>query len=260
MGDAIYKPLIDDMTWSYSRIGSYNNCPYKFYLEYIMGCKSEDMFYSSYGSFIHKLIEQYYNKEITKPEMLMKFLTEFSSAVKGVRPSEKVVKNYIDAGREYLLGFKEFPYNMIAVEKRVDFKISEYKFVGYIDFLGEKDGDLYIVDNKSRSLKPRSGKAEPTANDKEIDKMLRQLYIYSSAIFQEYGVYPKALCFNCFKNGVFIEEQFDKQKYKEALEWAVSSIEEIANTEDFEPNEDYFLCRYICGVRNHCIYNIESRK
>lgn len=260
MANLSYKPLIDDMTWSYSRIEAFNDCPHRFFLKYIKGYEDADKFYASYGSFIHKLLEQYYKGELNKNDMLTTFLLDFAKEVKGVRPQETTVQKYIEAGCEYLRGFSPFPYKMIDVEKRVEFTIGEYNFIGFIDYLGEEDGKLYIVDNKSRNLKPRSNRAKPTVKDKELDSMLKQLYIYSVAIEQEYGVLPEALCFNCFKSGVFIKEQFDIHKYEAAKQWALDSIEKISHAEDFEPNRDFFSCFYICGVSDHCEYDIEARE
>lgn len=260
MGDICYKPLIDDMTWSYSRIESFNDCPYRFFLRYIKKYEDTDKFYATFGSFMHKLLEQYYKCELSKDDMLMKFLTDFSKEVKGIRPKDTTVKKYIKSGSEYLKSFSPFPFNMVDVEKRAEFTIEEFNFIGFIDYLGEKEGKLYIVDNKSRNLKPRSNRAKPTAKDKELDLMLRQLYLYSVYIKQAYGVFPEALCFNCFRTGVFIKEQFDIQKYEETKQWAIDSIEKIRNTEDFEPNGDFFSCFYICGVSDHCEYDIEARE
>lgn len=257
-----YKPLIDDMTWSYSRIEAFNSCPHRFFLKYIKRFSDTDKFYASYGSFIHKLLEQYYRGELNKDDMLMVFLSDFSKEVRGVRPNETIVQKYIKAGCEYLRAFSPFPYKMIDVEKRIEFTVDKYNFIGFIDYIGidENSGGIYIIDNKSRDLKPRSGRAKPTVKDKELDSMLRQLYLYSVAIEQEYNVLPEALCFNCFKSGMFIKEQFDTQKYEETKQWAVESIEKIAQTEDFEPNGDFFSCFYLCGVNDHCEYDIEARE
>lgn len=260
MGNMCYKPLIDDMTWSYSRIEAFNDCPYRFFLRYIKHHKETDKFYASFGSFMHKLLEQYYKGELKQEDMVTQFLLNFSKEVRGVRPKDATVQKYIEAGCEYLKSFSPFPFNMIDVEKRVEFTIGEFNFIGFIDYLGEKDGKFYIVDNKSRDLKPRSNRAKPTVKDKELDSMLKQLYIYSVAVEQEYGVLPEALCFNCFRTGVFIKEKFDIDKYEEAKQWALDSIEKIRNTEDFEPNRDFFSCFYICGVNDHCEYDIEARE
>jgi len=254
MSEAIYRPLIDDMTWSYSRVECFNDCPYRWFLTYICKESGVPQFYSSYGTFIHKLIEQYYRGEITKEEMHLRFLIDFSKEVQGVRPKESTVKKYIEQGNEYLKGFEPFPFDMIDVESRVEFDIDGIPFVGIIDYIGEKDGDIYIVDNKSRDLRPRSGRKTPTQNDKDLDDTLRQLYIYSTAVKQKYGKFPRALCLNCFRTGVFIKEQFDEQKYNEAIEWAKTSIERIKNADEFYPNVEFFGCQYICNHYSDCCY------
>jgi hypothetical protein len=186
--------------------------------------------------------------------MPIKFLFGFKEEVKGDRPSQQIVEKYIQRGLEYFNTFEPFPYNMIDVEKEVNFEIGGYPFVGYIDYLGEKDGDYFIVDNKSRDLKPRSNNGKKTANDELIDKMLRQLYIYSTGVKNEFGRFPKALCFNCYKAGTFIVEPFDEEKYKESIEWATKCIDEILLTTHFPPNIDFFNCKYICGLGEQCCY------
>ena len=257
MSDLIYRPLIEGMTWSYSRIDCFNSCRYKWFLRYIDdvdGTNAEPMFYSSYGSFMHEIIEKYYKGKLAKEDMVAEFLCNFSAKVVGKRPSESIVQKYIQLGVEYLKGFEPFPYNCVAVEKKVHFKLNGDLFVGVIDFLGEKDGEYYIVDNKSRELKPRSNRKKPTAKDAELDEMLVQLYLYAEAVKQEYGKYPKALCFNCFKNRVFIEEPFDENKLHDATSWAAKTIERIKNVEDFYPNIDFFYCRNLCEYSHECCY------
>lgn len=210
------------------------------------------MFYSSYGSFMHEILEKYYNGKLKKDELPLYFLSNFREKVKGERPSDSTVKKYLYEGLSYLRNFRPFPFDMVAVEKEVEFKIDGYPFVGVIDFLGVKDGDYYIVDNKSRTLKPRSKRKTPTENDKTIDLMLRQLYLYSEAVKEEYGKYPKKLCFNCFRNGVFIEEDFSPREFEKTKEWAVSKIKTIEDTEDFDATDSYFFCRWLCGFNDFC--------
>ncbi len=212
------------------------------------------MFYASFGTFMHRLIERFYRGEISKEEMSLQFLMGFSSEVKGDRPSPQIAENYLRAGLAYLDSFQPFPFNMAAVEKKITFDINGIPFVGFIDYLGEKDGELYIVDNKSRNLKPRSKRKTATKNDMEIDEMLTQLYLYSKGIYDEYGKFPKALCLNCFRNGTFITEEFNKTAYETALAWAEKSVNRALTAEEFYPSPDFFTCRYICGVSDECIY------
>ena len=139
----------------------------------------------------------------------------------------------------------------------MEFEIEGKKFIGYIDFLGmdESDGEFVIIDNKSRDLKPRSTRAKPTVKDKELDEILRQLYIYCIAVEQEYGKLPKALCINCFRTGTFIQEPFKMEAYEEAKKWALEKIEEIGDDTDFDPNPNVFSCFWICGVSDNCEFD-----
>lgn len=252
MGEVIYKPLIEDMTWSFSRVEAYDDCPYRWYLRYICRCEEKDQFYSSYGSFMHKLLEEFYKGSIPKEELPLLFLKNFRNEVRGIRPKSQIVESYIQSGKQFLETFTPFPYNPLAIEERVNFEIDGIPFTGFIDYLGEYNGDYIIIDHKSRSLKPRSGKKTPTAKDKELDEMLKQLYLYAGAVKQIYGKFPKYLCFNCFRNGMFICEPFNEETYHETVNWVKERIAEIENSEEFTPHEDFFSCFYLCGVNEFC--------
>lgn len=254
MGNIGYFPL-ENMLWSYSRISSYDDCPYKFYLKYIFGAEDNELFYSSYGKFMHKLLEWFYKGEITKNEMRTRFLCGFSREIGGEYPKENIVTGYIKKGSDYFKTFKPFEYKTVAVEDFLTFDISGYHFNGYVDYIGEdKDGNLVIVDHKSRDLKQRSKRKKPTLKDQELDDMLRQLYIYAAAVEQRYGRLPTTLCFNCFKNGELIKEAFDNDSYKKAIDWAVNTIESIKEEQSWKPNIEYFSCRFLCGVHDDCVY------
>lgn len=254
MGDMIYRPLIEGMTWSYSRLHSFEQCKYGWFLRYIHGTEKEEKFYASYGTFIHKLIELYYRGIFTASELKDAFVSGFSGNVIGTRPSDSIVTKHIAAGIRYFKNFRPVPFHVLEVEKKIRFEIDRIPMVAIIDILGEENGELVIVDNKSRDLKPRSHRGKPTAQDRTLDEMLRQLYIYAGAVKSEYGKFPSALCFNCFKTGVFIREPFQKERYDEAVRWAKERIEEIKSEEDFNPNPEYFFCKFLCDVSYDCIY------
>jgi len=257
MGESIYRELIKDMTWSYSRLEAFDSCPYRWYLQYIHYPKlmKEDKFYAVYGLFMHELLESYYTAKMAKDEVMLAFLTQFPERTQGAgRPNPGTVRKYFQSGKEYIRNLKPLRFDMVSVEEKIDFHIGGMLFTGRIDYLGTEDGEYVIVDNKSRDLKPRSGRAKPTLKDKELDIMLRQLYIYAEAVRQKYGKLPKLLCFNCFKTGMLIEEPFREDAYHEALLWAEGKIREILDVDEFPPNIEFFGCSYICSYSSHCCY------
>lgn len=256
MGDFNYAIVIDDFVWSYSRVSSFDDCRYAWYRKYLLEePETRQCFYASFGSFVHEILEKYYNNSLKKDELVRYFLLNFQDKVKGDRPSKDIVDKYIQSAIQYLESFEPLPYRVIGVEKFISFTIDDVKMVGYLDYIGEDEsGNIIIVDNKSRNLKQRSKRKKQTQNDIEIDNMLRQLYIYSAAVYKEFGKFPKYLCFNCFRNGEFIKEEFDMGKYEESIRWLKKTIEEVRTTDDFYPNIDYFYCRYLCGYGNDCEY------
>lgn len=248
--------ILDQQEWSYSKLTCFQDCPYKFFLKYFCRDSSCKKFYASYGSFMHDIIEKYYSGELKSPEeMELEFLTYFSDAVIGIPPSEQIMTEYIEKGRNYLATFKPFEYNVVDIEKWVNFEFAGARFAGRIDFIGEDNGEYIIIDHKSRSLKPRSNRKKPTIKDKELDEMLKQLYIYSAAIKQEYEKFPKKLCFNCFNNGNFIAEDFDMDTYLETENWAKSIINKAKTASEFYPDIEFFKCRHICDMSEGCIYD-----
>lgn len=255
MNDVIYRPLIESMQWSYSRITSFENCPYAWYLKYIYGKEEEPNFYASYGSFVHKLIEKYYKGKIPQQNLAMQFLLGFPLEVKGRRPNSDLVDKYMLKGYQYFQQFQPFKYDLVSVEERIGFNINGNEFIGYVDFVGRGDDGLCVVDHKSRELKQRSKRSKPTKKDEELDAFLRQLYLYSVGIKQKYGEYPTKLCFNCFKSCEFIEEPFNMDDFSNAIAWATDEIERIKNTDAFRPRLDWFYCTNLCGFSDECCYH-----
>lgn len=263
MGDINYKPLIDDMVWSYSRVEIFEDCPYRWFLTYIHEPKldKEKKFYAEYGLLMHNILERYYTGEIDKQGALIMYLTEYYSRtdVAG-KPKSETLQKYFQVGKEYLENLNPLPFMMVAVENRLRFDINGIPFVGVIDYLGMTEaGEYVVVDNKSRDLKPRSNRAKPTVKDKELDKMLRQLYIYAHAIKQIYGKFPKYLAFNCFKNGNLIVEEFNEDVYNDTIKWVTETIKDISEADDFYPNREYFQCYYLCGFSEDCEYDQDAR-
>ena len=261
MGDVIYAPLIDDMVWSYSRIKCFSDCPYRFYMKYIRRLHGKDMFFANYGSFLHELIASFYSGGISKENLTEQYLLGFKRRVVGQAPSQKVFTSYFLDGLNYLNTISKIPIDIMGIEKKISFCVGGKPFIGYIDLLGKSGSSLCIIDHKSRKLKPRSNRGEPTKTDQELDDYLVQLYLYSVAVEAEFGKKPEFLCFNCFREGTYIKEQFYEQKFELAKKWALDSIETIRNEADFRPSVEWFKCTYLCEMQDHCeYYEMMSRR
>lgn len=242
------------MTWSYSRIRCFDDCPYRWYLQYVKCLEKTPMFYASYGSFMHKLLEGFYKGNYSKTEMLRKFLLDFKTEVQGNRPMASTVKKYIDDGASYLRNFEPINAEILGVEEHVNYEIEDIQFTGVIDIIARDDNGIFIVDHKSRKLKERSKRRKSTLSDEELDEMLKQLYLYASAVFQKHGEYPYKLCFNCFRNKTVIEEPFNITAYDASVKWAVDNVHRIEESVKFLPHPEFFMCKNICDMHDQCCY------
>lgn len=250
-----YSYIINDdaWVWSYSRITAFEDCPYGFFLKYIKKQKGVRHFFSDYGSFMHLIIQKFLTGELKREDLVGYYLTNFRKNVIGKAPSQSIFQNYFQQGLEYLKSFQPKDEQILGVEKEVSFCLDGKNFIGYIDKVSDCDG-IIITDNKSRALKPRSNRKKPTKTDEDLDSYLKQLYLYSIPIEEEFGEVPSFLCFNCFRTQTEIVEPFDKVSYEKTKTWALDTIEAISKEENFNPNIEVFRCQNLCDMCDECEY------
>lgn len=247
--------LIDLMTWSYSRINTYLQCPYQFYLKYIECLDESPMFFSEYGSLVHEVLAAYYSGNTSSQNALNDYLIRFPERAVGACPSRSIKAGYFQDGITCLKSLRPIDGTVLDIESKVEFSIDDMPFVGFVDMVYEDaDSCLCIMDHKSRTLKPRSKRKKPTQTDIELEFYLRQLYLYSIPIKEKYGKYPDFLEFNCYRSGNRIREPFHIEALEEARSWATSTIDQICQETKWKPNLEYWKCSFLCGQSHNCDY------
>lgn len=250
--------LFSQMRWSYSRLSCFGDCPYKFFLRYIELEDEKQRFFASYGSFLHAIIADFLTGYISAEDAVTRYLTQFHKEVCGTPPSQNIYVNYFNQGLRFVERLEplkeEAGVEVLGVEQYVEFEIDGFPFIGFIDLLARDADGLVIIDHKAKDLKPRSKRKKPSQADAELDRYLRQLYLYSIPLHDRYGEYPQKLVFNCYRTGETISEPFREEGLEEARAWALASIEAIRVEEDWRPKLEYFPCRYICGLSEQCDY------
>jgi len=240
-----YQSLVNDMTWSFSRLNY--SCEYCWLQNYILKNrdKSDGNCFSDYGLMNHKLSEEFVRGDIFEWQLEGLFKDGFKDVDKF--PPNKYVnlrEDYYNQGIEFFkLGFdflKE--YDIISVEAKTNTTLNNGKpFIGFIDLI-LKDDDGYIVwDWKSK---------KNFKNIKERNKYARQLYMYSKHVKEEYGEFPSKLMFYHFRTQKITVIKFDKDMYDEAFEWAEGQVDKLMNIEEFNVTDSYFFGRYLCNYRN----------
>ena len=262
-----YSSEINKMTWSFSRVNSFTNCRYEWYLNYLLKdengkrlYENEQNFYATYGKFIHNILEKILKKEITVENGYDYYNDNFDNEVL-FDVKESTREKYFYLGLDYfsILDFDWLSdYEILGVEKKCEFKIEGFKFIGYIDLLirHKETGDIIIIDHKSSEYPlTKKGKVKKK-KIKDYENYKRQLYLYSQQIFNEYGVYPKKISWNYFKEQKWLSLDFIKEEFEDSKKWVIDVIKDIYEEEDFIPNLDFFYCHNLCGFRNSCDYKL----
>lgn len=254
--------LLDTMTWSFSRLNSFYNCPYEWKLRYIDCNKSENGFFGEYGSLIHKILEKYEKGELSLFELNDYYEEHFSENVPHDAPPNKYVdikQSYYEKGLDYFnnIDLDLDKYEVLGVEKEVRFQIAGKDFVGYIDLLlKEKEtGKIIILDHKSASIKILKNGKVSKSDQEHVREFIRQLCLYAIPIIEEYG-HVDELWWNLFKDKNWLKMPFNKEDYDEAIQWAEDTLKLIETEKEWLPNNSsLYYCNYLCGQRNHaCEY------
>ena len=238
---------LKDKVWSFSSVKMFEQCPYSFYLKYIEEEVEQPNPFAQSGSFVHNLLQRAYEGELYEFELADEFEEHYSEWVTEYFPFYNMAKSYYETSLAYLQTFEiDDRYEVVGVEKEIRTEVGGYKFVGYIDLLlrDKSDGRLIICDHKSKSTFKKDEKAE----------YAKQPYIYSKAVYEEYGEFPKELWFNLYRIQKIERIEFKEGDYVAALDWFRVAVGTILQEQEWECKVDNWFCNNLCGFTS-CPYN-----
>jgi len=263
-----YKEEIDKMRWSYSRLSSYQNCPYEFFLKYIVKApdiyQEEGNFYAELGSYVHSILEMVFKGELSIDDAGTYYYEHYDENVFYTTKQSIMNKKY-EACADYFAEvdfswLKDF--DILGVELECTTEIGGHSFVGYLDLVlrNKETGAIILMDHKSAAY-PFSEKTGNLlkSHKKTFDGYKRQMYTYCKMTYERFGQYPETICWNHFAaGGKYAEIEFSLDDYMEAMGWIKESIEQIEREEEFPPNLNYFYCTQLCNFRNSCEYAADA--
>lgn len=235
--------------YSFSKLTSFHTCKYSYYQTYLLHKKGVSNPFSSYGLFIHSLMERYAKGELTLDALPQLFCWEFEDNVKEPFPKSPYCSDmkllYYNQGLSFLKSFTGYEdVRILEIESEFTVDIDDWKFTGIIDLVYiDKNGDLVIRDYKSKA----SFKSK-----KELHQYARQLYLYSLYVKEKYGKYPDKLNFLMFRKNESVTIDFNLEDFYEAIEWAKNTVSEIRECWDYSPTCDDFYSKNLCNHREYC--------
>ena len=268
--------MLDDKTWSFSSVNSYENCPKCFYLSYLQdpSLEKDQNAFAQWGTLGHSLFERYVDGEIELYELGKVYEEEYDKAVTLKFPPNKYVdlnESYHDKGKEYFENWEGFPNNweLIESEREIHLDIEGNTFIGFIDLIvrDKNTGRYIVVDHKSKSK---------FKNEQEKEEYARQLYLYALYIKKKYGEFPSHLIFNMFRADDVVTIEFDEQALERAVDWFKNTIEKIKKDDKFDDKivisrrkkglpmkgfkKDDFFCNFLCGTRRFCLRSKDYKR
>lgn len=270
------------ITWSYSKLSSWHNCHFGWYLNYVLHQRGDENVYGTLGGKIHDCLERIFKGEMTIEKAKEEWITEFEMCelLDYKFPTEKSKENYFNSMIHCLDHWEEYPsdYKYLTELHFVFEPIEGIQVQGFIDLvqIDEKNKTIRVIDYKTSS--------KFSKKDLETEKVF-QLILYSMYLEEMYPDY-KILnpCFEMLKytrnkRGTVIERNtvddlFDNFDYKRCFieveyndkmknklkTFITSTIDEIEKhnpdvEEDWIPEKpNAFYCENLCGHYSECPY------
>ena len=273
--------------YSYSKLGTYHNCPYSYKLIYQNHVKRSNGVYGVLGSTLHSIMERLEHNKISKEDALKEWRTEvdiLDFAGELNFPTENAKNNYLKDVELYLEYFKplDFTNKESLVEQEFEIELCNVTIMGYIDLaiLDHDKKEITIVDYKTSS---KSG----FTKDKLVHKC-HQLMLYAKAMQLTYPDYKIIETkFDMCKYGrnkktgkvkerkdipidkmeeyerYFISIPFNKENYKVFEDYVSDSLEKINKAiyeNEWKPEINMFFCKNLCGVSDNCEFYQKKNK
>lgn len=241
---------VKSMVYSVSQLKTYEACPKKYLYSYVYKIPSRARHYFDFGTSVHAVLEGIVF-EIDKYSKEVLFARGVSSLKKGwiSKGYENAAqeREYFEKGILAIKGFidkelevKKDGRKVESVERKFVIEVEGKKILGFIDRVDKIGEEFEIIDYKT---------SNSCESDVELKKNL-QLYVYSLAAKQEFGVFPKrmGLWYLIHDKISYVDfADIDFEGLKKRVVELIGGIESL----EFSANPSFFNCKY-CDYSSIC--------
>ncbi|MGA9139092.1 MAG: UvrD-helicase domain-containing protein [Methanocella sp.] len=241
-------PLIDSShTFSASALDTYDNCPMKYKLQYVLKVPTAGKTFFNLGSAVHSVVEQlskmHMKGERYTKEIAVKLLDTFwSSDAYTSRTKEQEDRRLAEMMLDTFLEWQRANLNsIVGVEMPFQIEINGRVVKGFIDRLERtKEGEYCVIDFKTGSK---------SKNGNTIKEDI-QMNVYALAVLKKYGKLPVRASLYYIKSNETVDYMPDNtciDVQRERLEEMIRAVLD----EKFEPTLSYNGCRF-CDYEGIC--------
>ena len=256
-----YKEQLKNMTWSFSRLHAYEQCPYSFYLKYIEGREEEMNLYAENGNIIHKIFQDIFTENMQVKQCVSHYVEMYNRIISSTNESsmEKTFDKCVGCLKA-LKSLDKNRYEIVGVEMKLEFYLCEYKFIGYADLVvrNKKTGEIILIDHKQA---PHFLKKDGTPLKNQLENFLaykNQMYLYCIGLWKQFNLCVDKIVWHHFKDdGQLTIIPYNHNECESTKQWAIELIHTIEEDDVFENIESYIMCSSLCGFRNDCEYKTD---
>ena len=234
---------MEEMIYSFSRLTTFRQCNYSFYLNYIEEAPQENNSWGVGGGHSHDVLEAYYKGEIPLEGIADYWLfTAPQLSFPTMKPNylSKYVEDCYNFFKALEQGIWSLENEVIGVEREFIVDIEGKKLKGFIDLeTRSENGKIQILDWKTSGMSSFTGK--------KLAEKARQLFLYAISQKEKWGQYPDEIQFVMMRYGKTIKIPFTMERMEEAKRWMLETVDMIEKAETYYRNEDFFFCKNICG-------------
>lgn len=259
---------LKDFSYSASNLNVYIACPFKFYLQYVLGIQektepAENIDNKVFGTVLHNVLKILFDRKISAADK--NYLEEFQSEfIKQIKSYDAYLYKNVEQFITSII-YNDIPkiaaaekahikngYEEINRELSINVKFNNFKIKGIIDKIEKYKNDIIVTDYKYKN----DDKVKAVKNNDFEKAEDIQLPLYALLIDKEMGKLPADLFYFILKEKFEYKHGFDIEFYDDFKDYLSSVLNDIVDiNKPFEQTKVYKKCDYcpyisVCGREN----------
>jgi len=245
--------VTDNLTYSYSNFSSFDTCRLGWKLNYIDKKERLGNFFSDFGSFIHKLLEEYFGGTLDIEDMIEYYEKNYSLNVTTAPPPfpKGMGERYYQSGLDFFgnfvsYGVKRENYEVLGIEISVYTSYDDISLVVKPDLvlLNKKTGKVTLLDYKTSKF-----------SEEKLEGYKNQLYLYAYFLWAEKHIEVDKIIVWFIRDQKLCEIENNPLEVQKTLDWLKDTRNKISEETEWAPNlskENEYFCYNLCSVKNDC--------